>query len=181
MQTKPISTYPKVVDVYKQRFDRMAEQVCILELVDYTKNVLHDTIEGLNWQQLLEWEHRHLKYTNGELSKPRAEMPVEIILQSRGRCGEFALLYNGLLLANSYMCRLIVDCSTLTNKSKKSAGDHVWNEVLVESMWLHIDPTERRIDRKAMYCSEWKKDVNLVYAISRDRTVDVTESYHGCQ
>jgi hypothetical protein len=169
--------YPKVVNVYKQRFDRMAEPAYLQEFSNYAKNVLHDPFEGLGWQDLLEWEHRHIKYTKGQLPKARAEMPIEILLQKEGRCGEFALLYNGLLLANSYTCRLVIDCSTLRDKSKKAAGDHVWNEIFTDKSWLHVDPTEKRVDQKPMYATEWNKDVNLIYAISRSGIVNITETY----
>jgi hypothetical protein len=172
-----LRVYPKIVNVYKQRFDRMAEPAYLREFLNYAKTVLHDPIEGLDWRRLLEWEHRHFKYTKRRLPKVRAELPIEILLQKEGRCGEFALLYNGLLLAKSYTCRLIIDCSALRDKSKKAAGDHVWNEVLADNVWLHVDPTEKRVDQKSMYATEWNKDVNLVYAISRSGIADVTDSY----
>jgi hypothetical protein len=172
-----LQVYPKIVNIYRQRFDRMAEPAYLREFLNYTKTVLHDPIEGLDWRKLLEWEHHHFKYTKRRLPKVRAEMPVEILLQREGRCGEFALLYNGLLLVNSYTCRLVIDCSTLKDTSKKSAGDHVWNEIFTSGTWLHVDPTEKRIDEKSMYATEWNKDVNLIYAISRSGIMDVTESY----
>lgn len=172
-----LQVYPKVVNIYKQRFDRMVEPAYLQEFSKYAKNVLHDPLEGLDWLDLLEWEHRHFKYTKGQLPKLRAEMPMEILLQKEGRCGEFALLYNGLLLANSYACRLIIDCSILKDKAKKISGDHVWNEVFTSNTWLHVDPTEKRTNKKSMYAAEWNKDVNLVYAITSDGMLDVTESY----
>ena len=138
---------------------------------------MHDPIEGLNWEQLLDWEHRHFKYTKGELPKPRAELPIDIIVQAKGRCREFSLLYNGLLLANGYQTRLVIDCSTLRDKSKKVAGDHVWVEVLIDCAWVHVDPTEKRINQPLMYVLDWGKDVNLVYAISKEEIADVTKTY----
>jgi transglutaminase-like putative cysteine protease len=147
------------------------------ELCNYAEAVLHDSLEGLDWKQLLDWEHRHFKYTEGPLPKPRAEMPINIIHQAEGRCGEFALLYNGLLLANGFRCRIVVDRSTFTDKSKKTAGDHVWNEVFVNLAWVHVDPTEKRINQPLMYALEWNKDVNLVYAITEKEILDVTENY----
>jgi transglutaminase/protease-like cytokinesis protein 3 len=171
------STYPRVITVYRQRYDKMATEECRQELTNYTKTVLHDPIEGLDWKQLLDWEHRHFKYTRGELPKQRAEMPIDIILQAKGMCGEFALLYNGLLLANGYQTRIVVDCSTLKDKSKRVAGDHVWNEILVDGAWVHVDPTEKRINQPKMYVLEWHKDVNLVYAITEKEILDVTENY----
>ena len=106
-------------------------------------------------------------------------MPIEIILQTEGRCGEFALLYNGLTSVNDYKTRIVIDCSTLRDASKKVAGDHVWNEVLTNGNWVHVDPTEKRINQPSMYALEWQKDVNLVFAISKKGILNVTSYYDG--
>jgi hypothetical protein len=169
--------YPPIIAVYRKRYDKMATTEYKQHLTNYTKAVLHDPIEGLDWKQLLDWEHRHFKYTKGELPKPRAEMPIDIIVQAKGMCGEFALLYNGLLLANGYQSRIVIDCSTLKDMSKRVAGDHVWDEILIDDAWVHVDPTEKRINQPSMYALEWRKDVNLVYAISEKEILDVTENY----
>jgi hypothetical protein len=171
--------YPWMVKVYMQRYGRMANPQYLRRFDRYAQTVLTDPIKGLDWKQLLSWEHRHLAYTRNELRTPRAEMPMGIIKQAEGRCGEFALLYNGLLLANAYQCRIVVDCSTLRDKSKSAAGDHVWNEVSVDDSWLHVDPTERRIDQPQMYAEQWNKDVNLVYAITAKEILNVTETYRA--
>jgi transglutaminase-like putative cysteine protease len=171
------SGYPRVVNVYAQRYARMAQPEYLQELRLYAEDVLNDPIEGLDWRKLLNWEHRHFKYTRGKLPKPRAELPIDIIKQAEGRCGEFALLYNGLLLADVYECRIVIDCSILRDKLKATVGDHVWNEVLVDDEWVHVDPTELRINQPLMYTQEWNKDVNLVYAITRKEILKVTETY----
>jgi hypothetical protein len=177
MTEKSDLVYPSIVNTYRQRYDRMATQEYRRQLIDHARFILHDPIDGLNWKQLLDWEHRHFKYTKGELPKPKAELPIDIIVQAKGRCGEFSLLYNGLLLANGYQTRLVIDCSILQDKSKKVAGDHVWVEVLVDGAWVHVDPTEKRINQPLMYVLEWDKDVNLVFAISKEDIVDATKTY----
>jgi len=169
--------YPSIVEAYRKRYAEMAEPKYMLEFISHASFVLHDSFEGLDWKQLLDWLHRHLEYTKGELPKPRAELPIDIIVQGKGRCGEFALLYNGLLLANGYRTHLVVDCSTLRDKSKKVAGDHVWVEVFIDDGWVHVDPTTKRINEPLMYALEWKKDVNLVYAVTDRQIVDVTKTY----
>lgn len=178
LQATPEPSYPAIVKVYRQRYDRMATPDYRQELCTYAEKVLHDPIKGLDWKQLLGWEHQHFEYTKGELPKPRAEMPIDIILQAKGRCGEFALLYNGLLLANNYESRIVIDCSELKEKSKKAAGDHVWNEILIDGAWMHVDPTERRVNQPLMYVIEWEKEVNLVYAIAEKEILDVTNNYN---
>ncbi len=178
LQATPEPSYPAIVKVYRQRYDRMATPDYRQELCTYAEKVLHDPIKGLDWKQLLGWEHQHFEYTKGELPKPRAEMPIDIILQAKGRCGEFALLYNGLLLVNNYESRIVIDCSELKDKSKKAAGDHVWNEILIDGAWMHVDPTERRVNQPLMYVIEWEKEVNLVYAIAEKEILDVTNNYN---
>ena len=177
MQATPEPLYPAIVNIYKQRYDKMATAEYRQQLRCYASKILHDPIECLDWKQLLDWEHRHFRYTRGQLPKPRAEMPIEIILQAEGRCGEFALLYNGLMLVNDYKTRIVIDCSNLRDASKKAAGDHVWNEILANGNWVHVDPTERRINQPSMYALEWQKDVNLVLAISEKGILNVTSYY----
>ncbi len=181
MQASSEPSYPAIVKVYRQRYDRMATRDYREEFCNYAERVLRDPIEDLDWKQLLEWEHRHLEYTRGKLPKPRAEMPIEIIVQAKGRCGEFALLYNGLLLANNCKTRIVIDCSELKDKSKKAAGDHVWNETMIDQTWTHVDPTDRRINQPFMYKLEWEKDVNLVYAIAEKEIFEVTKNYNAKQ
>ena len=177
MQATPEPSYPTIVGVYRKRYDTMATKNYGEELRKYAENELHDSIEGLDWKQLLEWEHRHLQYTKGELPRPRAELPIDIILQTKGRCGEFALLYNGLVLVNKYKSRIVIDCSELRDNSKRAAGDHVWNEILINERWMHVDPTDKRIDQPWMYAKEWGKDVNMVFAITENDTTNVTDKY----
>lgn len=171
---------------YKWLYNKMSEPEYIQTFRDFCKNELNDSIENLNYSQLVVWEHKYLTYTQENFA--RREMPI-IILKSYitdgiafGRCGEFALLFNGLCLANGYKTRLVFDASVLTNRSKSSAGDHVWVEVWVDNRWLHIDPTENRINDKYMYAVDWNKEINNVVAITKDDsgnvvTVDVTKDY----
>jgi hypothetical protein len=197
--------YPAIVMQYKMRYNQMATSEYLEQLRgfangsliitgytqegDYLELSLNDSIAGLNYSQLLDWEHRHLMYYGYEL-QTRPELPIEILTTNLlitedgfialGRCGEFALLYNGLLLANGYRSRIIVDCSMLMNASKKGgAGDHVWSEIYINDIWIHCDPTEQKINQPDMYANpdRWNKDVNLVYAIEGNIITDVTETY----
>jgi len=171
------SKHPLIVKRYKQRYVKMATSKYKAEFLNFATGELKDPFLGLDWKQLLDWEHQHLKYTKQQLPKPRAELPIDIIKQSQGRCGEFALLYTGLLLANGCQTRLVLDCSVLKDKSKKAAGDHVWVEISVDGFWVHVDPTEKRINEPLMYALEWKKDVNLILAVTGSQIVEVTKTY----
>ncbi|MDH7477902.1 MAG: hypothetical protein QHH17_05930 [Candidatus Bathyarchaeota archaeon] len=79
-----VQKYPQIVEIYQKRYEKMATPEYRAELINFAKSVLHDPIENLNWKNLLDWEHRHLKYTREELPKPRAELPIQIIHQSKG-------------------------------------------------------------------------------------------------
>jgi len=216
--------YPAIVMQYKMRYNQMAD-IDYMEQLRWWAYDNFDPISGLNYSELLEWEHRHLMYWSGEL-QVRPELPIDILttnllgtiyiwdlneshaavycsvtqqftiygLQSGatidnsrvswaysgyalGRCGEFALLYNGLLLKSGYESRIVVDCSIPTDERK--AGDHVFNQVWINNSWIHVDPTEGIINDPTMYAdaNRWNKCVNLVYAIEGDVITDVTKDF----
>lgn len=190
-------SYPTIVNLYKCRYEQMAEPVTKKHLINYTKSI-NDSIEGLGYMELLMWEHRHLKYpsTEGEenwwslkvYTEGRPEEPIKILsssflildsdgyLKVLGRCGEFALLYTGLCLANNIEVRLIIDCSSKTDS--RSAGDHVWNQIYTDGEWITIDPTENKINEPYLYRDKWNKNINLVYAITTSEIIDITETYN---
>gem|GEM_PF-1071812 len=170
--TKP--SYPAVVNIYQWRYNQMQEPERIQALTDYTKSI-NDSIERLNYSELLAWEHRHLTYTKDYLVSPRPELPIPIIERGQGRCGEFALLYTGLCLANNIPVRLVIDCSAKTDN--RTAGDHVWNQVYISGEWITVDPTENKVNQPYLYRDQWNKNVNLVYAIDESGIIDVTDRY----
>jgi len=220
------NSYPAIVSQYRMRYNEMNTSEYLEQLRAYARDVLNDSFDGLDYAQLVLWEHKHLGYWGGAL-QVRPEMPIEILstnlfgtIQMKngmpryaiycsktqtftvyllegettadiqpnswnwegwtvGRCGEFALLYNGLLLANGYRSRIVVDASHKTDD--RVAGDHVWNEVYIEetNMWLHVDPTERVFNSPDMYSNpdKWNKNVNTVFGIEGSEIVDLTEKY----
>lgn len=180
-------SYPMVVNIYKWRYEQMSELDVKKSLIVYTNIVMNDSIDGLSYSGLLTWEHRWLEYTDGYLKQPRPELPIPILERGKGRCGEFALLYVGLLLANGIECRLVMDCSIKTDN--RTVGDHVWVEVYIGEYkedlrqivwrWIHVDPTENKIDQPDLYAVKWNKNVNRVYAITIDKIIDVTDTYRG--
>lgn len=169
---------------YKQLYNEIDKPEYLQDLREFCRYNLSDSIDGLNYSQLVAWEHKYLTYTRNEFT--RREMPIAILNSyirdgiAFGRCGEFALCATGLLLANGYQTRLILDISKPS--SDKVAGDHVWIEIWTNNRWLHIDPTEQRFDEPKMYSTDWNKEVNNVVAITKDGsgnmvTEDVTKSY----
>ena len=182
------SPYPAIVKDYQIRYKLMDDPSYLVKLRNYCKYNLSDPIEGLDYVELLLWEHNHLEYPqkldtnqNAYLDADRREMPIDILSQciwtdgkALGRCGEFSLLYNGLLLANGYDSRIVVDCSVKTDN--RTADDHVWNEVWI-GYWFHIDPTEMRINAPWMYEVNWNKNINQIYGIQGNIITDLTNKY----
>jgi hypothetical protein len=51
----------------------------------------------------------------------------------------------------------------------------VWEEA--ENRWVHVDPSEKRIDDPLMYERDWKKSLSNIYAFENGKMEDVTKSY----
>jgi len=116
--------------------------------------------------ELLEWIHEKVSWSDDQIE--RHNDPLEILAYGEGRCGEFSILFTALCLANEYRARLILDMS-----------DHVWTEVWDEAKnrWVHVDPSEKRIDDPLMYERDWKKSLSNIYAFENGKMEDVTKSY----
>lgn len=117
-------------------------------------------------QELLEWTHSRVKFNKGSIK--RHEDPIDIIEYGQGKCREFSILFTALCLANSYKARLILDMS-----------DHAWTEVWSDDSgkWIHVDPSEKKMNDPEMYERDWKKDLKEVYAFDNGVIEDVTKSY----
>lgn len=123
---------------------------------------------------LLIYLRQHVLYTRDDF--PRSEDPEWIIWSLHlGRCGEFSIAYTALLLAFDIPARLIVHFGQ----------DHMWTEVYGIIDWIHVDPTEGKINIPLLYNtprpSGWGKPVNSdfpVYAFESDGSwIDVTSRY----
>lgn len=116
--------------------------------------------------ELLEWVHSRIKFNKGDIV--RHNDPFEIIEYGQGMCREFSVLFTAACLANGYRARIVLDMS-----------DHAWTEVWESGQmrWVHVDPSEKRIDDPEMYERDWKKTLREVYAFENGVKVDVTESY----
>jgi peptide-N4-(N-acetyl-beta-glucosaminyl)asparagine amidase len=116
--------------------------------------------------ELLDWIHERVKFDKGNIA--RHNDPKEILAYGRGRCGEFSVLFTALCLAHDYRARLILDVS-----------DHVWTEVWDggQKRWVHVDPSEKRIDDPFMYERDWKKTLREIYAFEDGKVENVTRNY----
>ena len=117
-------------------------------------------------KELLDWIHAKLKFTQENII--RHNDPLEIIAYGKGRCGEFSILFTALCIAHKYQARILLDPS-----------DHVWTEVWdnKQKRWVHVDPSEKRIDDPKMYTRDWKKNLKEVYAFENGNIENVTENY----
>jgi hypothetical protein len=117
-------------------------------------------------QELLDWLHVKLQWSKGPIT--RHTDPLAILRYGKGRCGEYSILYTALCLAHGYRARIVLDMT-----------DHVWTEVYDEAQnkWIHIDPSEKRIDDPKMYERDWKKKLTKIYAFENGEAEDVTENY----
>jgi hypothetical protein len=116
--------------------------------------------------ELLEWIHQRIRFNKGHIL--RHEDPIDVIEYGQGKCREFSVLFTALCLANGYRARLILDMS-----------DHVWTEVWDNNLgkWIHVDPSEKRINDPEMYERDWKKNLTEVYAIENGKIEEVTRNY----
>jgi len=116
--------------------------------------------------ELLNWVHDKVKWSKGNIT--RNYDPREILVYGKGRCGEFSILFTSLCLAHRYRARLVLDMS-----------DHVWTEVWDnrKRRWVHVDPSEKRIDDPLMYERDWKKNLREVYAFENGKMENVTKRY----
>jgi len=116
--------------------------------------------------ELLEWLHKTVEWSKRDIV--RHNDPMEIIAYGKGRCGEFSILFTALCLAHNYRARLILDMS-----------DHVWTEVWdnEQKRWIHVDPSEKKIDDPLMYERQWKKNLKEIYAFENGKVKNVTKRY----
>jgi hypothetical protein len=92
---------------------------------------------------------------------PRFNQLRKVLLEQRGRCGEYSMVLYHLMRALGYSTRWVVDWT-----------DHVWVEVLVEGEWVHIDPCEAAYNDKRMYVG-WGKKHTYVVAFRAEGEADI--------
>lgn len=154
---------PKSVDNYRRISIRLTNPSTLRQLSGLFKR-------RYSLKELLNWVHVKLEWSKGDIV--RHSDPLEILEYGKGRCSEFSVLFTALCLAHNYRARLILDMS-----------DHVWTEVWDnrQKRWVHVDPSEKKIDDPKMYERDWKKNLKEVYALEKGRVENVTETYkmHG--
>jgi len=164
------------------------QKICTEE---YRENFLdvYPELEGNNMDvdTLLSWLHIKMKYPetdaeHGILNDFRInsidhEDPITIIDFGLGRCGEFSIAFTAVLYAQGYTPRMVVDSSLDSPLNGNiTDGDHVWVEYWYNG-WIHIDPTESRINDPLMYERDWGKIVTNVWGIEKGSCERIEERY----
>jgi len=147
------------IEKYRKLSEKLTDSSLLLELRSCFER-------KYTLMELLEWLHKKVKWSKGEIT--RHNDPTEILTYGKGRCGEFSILFTALCLAHNYRARLILDMS-----------DHVWTEVWNKNQkrWVHVDPSEKRIDDPQMYERDWKKCLKEIYAFENGNLENVTKRY----
>jgi len=149
----------KSIEKYRELSEKLSEPSLLHELESMFER-------KYTLPELLDWTHERLKFDKGDII--RHNDPREILAYGRGRCGEFSILFTSLCLAHGYRARLILDMT-----------DHVWTEVWdsTKERWVHVDPSEKRIDDPFMYERDWKKKLKKIYAFENGKMENVTTQY----
>lgn len=95
--------------------------------------------------------------------------PAEIMMSRQGMCMEYAIMYSTWLWALGWENRI---CHDFT--------DHMWNQVLFNGTWVHVDSTMYAPHRynARVYEVAWEKQFTFIYAFDKDgRFEDVTFTY----
>jgi hypothetical protein len=147
------------IEMYRGISRRLSEDsvIMLLQAKFNEKQTLH---------RLLNWVHTRLTFDAGKIE--RHNDPFDILEYGRGKCREFSILFAAVCLANRYRARLVLDMS-----------DHAWVEVWIpkKNRWIHVDPSEKRVDDPMMYERDWRKKLKEVYAFENGELYDVTKHY----
>ena len=145
------------------KYRELSRQLADPKLNAELKRILGQTY---TLEEMLDWLHARLRFIKEPIA--RHNDPLAILRYGKGRCGEFSILYTALCLAEGYRARIVLDMT-----------DHVWTEVYDKSRskWIHVDPSQKRIDDPEMYERDWKKKLTKIYAFENGRKRDVTGKY----
>lgn len=150
------------LDAFK-KYEKVSKQLTDQK----TLLALRKLSEGIcTLRELLDWLHQRLRWDKGEIT--RHSDPLAILEYGKGRCGEYSILYTAVCLAHGYRARIVLDMT-----------DHVWTEIWnpTQKRWIHIDPSEKRIDDPKMYERDWKKRLTKIYAFENGKAEDITKNY----
>lgn len=134
-------------------------------------------------KNLLKWERENVGFSyaplTGNLNIDRilklfvySNRPNLIFYNKLGSCGEFSTLFIELARTAGMQARI----------AGTPGEDHQWNEVLINSKWVHVDSTLDTSDsfnNPYMYQDKWKWNLSKIYAYYNGEQTDVTNNYVG--
>lgn len=140
---------------------------------------LKETFDGnYTYEELIYWVRNNLDFDKTKKNFPRYSGPMNVLLYGVsvpqkilkggiGRCEEFSVVYVAVCVAHGYDARLV---------RSFSPGDHMWAEVLVDDVWIHVDPSDGVFDDPFRY---FRGDYILekIIAYERNWYVEITETY----
>jgi hypothetical protein len=156
---KAVVVNPEVIEKYQKLSVKLADPAMLKQLRSFFEKTCSP-------KELIDWVHARVEFTQAKIV--RHNDPLEITDYGKGRCGEFSILYTALCTAHGYRARIVLDMS-----------DHVWTEIWdsTQKRWIHVDPSDKRIDDPKMYERDWKKTLKEIYAFENGTKENVTKNY----
>ncbi len=118
---------------------------------------------GLFASAVAKWVYTYMKWDDSP-ALPRYTDILQILKYKRGRCGEYANLFTGMLIAGKVEARLIFDFS-----------DHVWTEIKYGDKWIPLDCTLANPEVGQFFRDD--KPLSYILAFTSSRVEDVTKNY----
>jgi hypothetical protein len=98
-----------------------------------------------------------------------------------GRCGEFAKVFGLFARSLGYGVRLVLGIFDRTDSIFGADYDHLWNEVMVDGRWVHIDTTVPggSYNQPDQYQRMDGLELTAVYGVSHDSVLELSHDYTG--
>lgn len=140
------------------------------------KAYMLDKINGkCNFTELLYWTDQQLSWAND--SFVRYSAPQQILIQGKGLCEEYTIVYVGACLALGYEARILVSRQFYQGPVH---GFHVWAEVKWNGVWTQADPSPTPFWNDPSHYRSWDwgpRATLRVYAFEPDEIEDVSATY----
>lgn len=98
---------------------------------------------------------------------PRFAHPATLLQTRNGRCGEHTKCFALISRSLGFPTRIVKDPHV----------DHLWNEVLIDSRWVHCDTGENALDKPLLNQHGRLREISFVYAVTSTQIKDVTSRY----
>jgi len=148
------------------------------------RNTVKEIVAGisdpeLKVRQIMGWEINSNNMTNMYESQSNfilsiplfwyrdTENPSWIFFYKRGNCAEYATLFVKMAEFAGIQGRCVYNL----------AEDHSWAEVIIDNMWVPVNPSANKFINPTTYENERGIQMSYVYVIENGKVVDVTSQY----